>query len=198
MIDPKELTADRLQANDINLLLGWDAVSAHIEENVAAFGDFPKVQARVGTPHNPPPLRPTDRAMERVSPQGHAKNMAALLRAKSSKVWPPAEVQVSGSNRHNRQQHSLPHLSSPLRSSWRSGAECALPPCRLPMIAARVVIRCAAASVGFCQPQEQLHEEGAHEGHPARAHRGPPPQPRLPLRYRAQLPSENAQAKSPH
>jgi len=44
-----DITAERLRANDVNLLLGWDAVSAHIEE----FG-------AVDPAADPPPPSPTD------------------------------------------------------------------------------------------------------------------------------------------
>ena len=32
LIEPREVSAKRLQSNDINLLLGWDACSAYMEE----------------------------------------------------------------------------------------------------------------------------------------------------------------------
>jgi len=66
LIDPREVCAERLQSNDINLLLGWDAVSAHMEEFGAESASFEP---------------------------GHAERTAELLRAKSSKVWPPGIVQ---------------------------------------------------------------------------------------------------------
>jgi hypothetical protein len=68
---PPEVTKEILEANDINFLLGWDAVSAHIDEFAGdQFGEEePGVEA------------------------GFAEKMKDLLRAPSSKCWPPASVQ---------------------------------------------------------------------------------------------------------
>lgn len=62
---PGEVTAARLEANDVNLLLGWDAVSAQLEE-ADGTGRFES---------------------------GHGDAMAALLGAPASRVLPPASVQ---------------------------------------------------------------------------------------------------------
>jgi hypothetical protein len=68
---PPEVTKEILEANDINFLLGWDAVSAHIDEFAGdQFGEEePGVEA------------------------GFAEKMKEILKAPSSKCWPPAEVQ---------------------------------------------------------------------------------------------------------
>jgi hypothetical protein len=60
----------KLEANDINISLGWDAVSAHIDEfGSAAFGE----ECKVG--------------------KGYAEQMKEILRSPKSKCWPPASVQ---------------------------------------------------------------------------------------------------------
>jgi len=70
LIEPPEVTKEILEANDINFLLGWDAVSAHIDEFAGKeFGDDSEVEP------------------------GFAAKMKELLRAPSSKCWPPASVQ---------------------------------------------------------------------------------------------------------
>ena len=73
MIVPAELSAARLQRNDINLLLGYDAVAAHVEEHAE-----PQLRAEYGWP-------------EREA--GWAEHIAELLRDSKSRVWPPGEVQ---------------------------------------------------------------------------------------------------------
>lgn len=62
---PGDVTRARLEANDVNLLLGWDAVSAHLEEfdGTARFG------------------------------AGHGDAKAALLRDPECKVFPPGALQ---------------------------------------------------------------------------------------------------------
>ena len=62
---PGDVTRARLEANDVNLLLGWDAVSAHLEEfdGTARFG------------------------------AGHGDAKAALLRDPKCKVFPPGSLQ---------------------------------------------------------------------------------------------------------
>merc|ERR1719440_743659 len=67
LIEPPDVTKEILEANDINFLLGWDAVSAHIDE----FAGLDE---------------------EKMEP-GFAEKMKDLLRAPSSKCWPPASVQ---------------------------------------------------------------------------------------------------------
>ena len=62
---PGEVTRERLVKNDVNLLLGWDAVSAHLEEFDGS-GGFEA---------------------------GHGDRMAALLRDPRCKVIPPAAQQ---------------------------------------------------------------------------------------------------------
>ena len=62
---PGEVTHERLVKNDVNLLLGWDAVSAHLEEFDGS-GGFEA---------------------------GHGDRMAALLRDPRCKVFPPAALQ---------------------------------------------------------------------------------------------------------
>ena len=62
---PGEVTRERLVKNDVNLLLGWDAVSAHLEEFDGS-GGFEA---------------------------GHGDRMAALLRDPRCKVFPPAALQ---------------------------------------------------------------------------------------------------------
>jgi hypothetical protein len=70
LIEPPHVTKEILEANDINFLLGWDAVSAHIDEFCGAeFDEETKVDP------------------------GFAENMKNLLRAPSSKCWPPAPAQ---------------------------------------------------------------------------------------------------------
>ena len=67
LIHPGEghLTAERLQSNDINFLLGYCSVIAHVDEFA-----------------------------ERVwGEKGGGKRIRELFRAKSSHVWPPVEVQ---------------------------------------------------------------------------------------------------------
>jgi hypothetical protein len=65
LIEPPNVTKEILEANDINFLLGWDAVSAHIDE----FEDGSEMEP------------------------GFAEKIKDLLRAPSSKCWPPASVQ---------------------------------------------------------------------------------------------------------
>jgi hypothetical protein len=66
-----ELSARRLQANDINLLIGYDAVTAQIEE-------FGSGRGGGGAWIEP----------------GHSERVAALLQDPASKVWPPGEIQA--------------------------------------------------------------------------------------------------------
>jgi hypothetical protein len=70
LIEPPNVTKEILEANDINFLLGWDAVSAHIDEFAGAQFDE-----------------------ECTVDPGFAEKMKDLLRAPSSKCWPPAPVQ---------------------------------------------------------------------------------------------------------
>ena len=63
LVGPTDVTAARLARNDVNVLLGWDAVSAHLEES-----------------QDPIRLR------------GHGARMASLLRKPQSRVWPPASL----------------------------------------------------------------------------------------------------------
>jgi hypothetical protein len=71
LIEPPNVTKEILEANDINFLLGWDAVSAHIDEFAGEqFGE------------EEPSVEP-----------GFAEKMKELLRAPSSKCWPPAAAQ---------------------------------------------------------------------------------------------------------
>ena len=65
------LTAERLQSNDINLLLGYDAVSAHIIEFDDSYGPGCRGSCLPGS----------------------GAQVAALLSATTSKVWPPAALQ---------------------------------------------------------------------------------------------------------
>ena len=60
-----DVTALRLAKNDVNILLGWDAVSAYLEE--AQSEDDPKKN-------------------------GYGAKMASLLRKPQSKIWPPASL----------------------------------------------------------------------------------------------------------
>lgn len=68
-----DLTASRLQSNDINLLLGYDAVSAHIDEIDA---------------------NREEGADKEWGSIGHGDRMTELLCAESSRVWPPGDVQT--------------------------------------------------------------------------------------------------------
>jgi hypothetical protein len=70
LIVPPNVTKEILEANDINFLLGWDAVSAHIDE-------FAGDQFEDDSTYEP----------------GFAEKMKDLLRAPSSKCWPPAPAQ---------------------------------------------------------------------------------------------------------
>jgi len=71
LIVPPDVTKEILEAQDITFLLGWDAVSAHIDEFAGEqFGE------------EEPSVEP-----------GFAEKMKELLRAPSSKCWPPPEVQ---------------------------------------------------------------------------------------------------------
>jgi hypothetical protein len=71
LIEPPNVTKEILEANDINFLLGWDAVSAHIDEFAGdQFGE------------EEPSVDP-----------GFAERIKDLLKAPSSKCWPPPEVQ---------------------------------------------------------------------------------------------------------
>jgi hypothetical protein len=70
LIEPPNVTKEILEANDINFLLGWDAVSAHIDEFAGAQFDD-----------------------DTVCEPGFAEKMKELLRAPSSKCWPPAPAQ---------------------------------------------------------------------------------------------------------
>jgi hypothetical protein len=71
IIEPPNVTKEILEANDINFLLGWDAVSAHIDE--FAGDQFGEEECSVEP--------------------GFAEKMKDLLKAPSSKCWPPPEVQ---------------------------------------------------------------------------------------------------------
>ena len=82
LILPAEITAARLQSNDINLLLGYDAVSAHIEE-FDGDGDDDDEDEGLG-------LR-----------AGRGQRMAQLLAADSSRVWPPAAVHALVNRKSN-------------------------------------------------------------------------------------------------
>mmetsp|Transcript_17182 Transcript_17182/g.52839 ORF Transcript_17182/g.52839 Transcript_17182/m.52839 type:complete len:461 (-) Transcript_17182:37-1419(-) len=65
---PDDVTAARLERNDVNLLLGWDAVSAHLEEHDGT-GRFAA---------------------------GHGDAKAAILRDPACRVFPPGELQDLG------------------------------------------------------------------------------------------------------
>ena len=65
ILAPRDVTRARLERNDVNLLLGWDAVSAHLEEFDGA----------------------------RRFPAGHGDAMAALLRDPACRVFPPGHLQ---------------------------------------------------------------------------------------------------------
>lgn len=75
ILAPHEVSASRLACNDVNLLLGWDAVSAHLEEHATREGDASVFKA------------------------GHGESMRELLNAPSSRVWPPAELQELCNNK---------------------------------------------------------------------------------------------------
>lgn len=75
ILAPHEVSASRLACNDVNLLLGWDAVSAHLEEHATRDGDSSDFKA------------------------GHGESMRELLKAPSSRVWPPAELQELCNNK---------------------------------------------------------------------------------------------------
>lgn len=79
ILAPAEVTADRLAQNDVNLLLGWDAVSAHLEEHS--------------------PESEGDDQGDRNLREGHGVVMRQLLLAPSSRVWPPAPLQELCNNK---------------------------------------------------------------------------------------------------
>lgn len=70
IVAPGDVTRARLRRNDVNLLLGWDAVSAHLEEHGAEQAD-----------------------------EGHGNAMAQLLLDPASRVWPPANLQKLCNNK---------------------------------------------------------------------------------------------------
>ena len=80
---PADVTRARLVRNDVNLLLGWDAVSAHLEEQGS--DEFAA---------------------------GHGDGMAALLRDSRCKVFPPACLQdfcnAKGTYVRECVQHNVP------------------------------------------------------------------------------------------
>ncbi|KAJ8600046.1 hypothetical protein CTAYLR_001818, partial [Chrysophaeum taylorii] len=49
---PEEVTAARLGKNDVNLLLGWDAVSAHLEEADVAIGHGENMRELLSSPES--------------------------------------------------------------------------------------------------------------------------------------------------
>ena len=102
------MTAARLERNDVNLLLGWDAVSAHLEEHdgtgrfAAGHGDAKAREPR-GTQNvndarslcpassGRVPEHPSENTFERsVAAQ------AAILRDPACRVFPPGELQDLG------------------------------------------------------------------------------------------------------
>jgi hypothetical protein len=109
-IVPSELTASRLQSNDINLLLGYDAVSAHLEEHSeheegGGGGGGGEAAAAAGA--------------------GHAARIATLLADPRSKVWPPrvAQERINLKSRYLRRARArgIPTAPTEVLSRPRGG-----------------------------------------------------------------------------